>query len=119
MAAARLSVASAIRSREGGIVDHCQGVYRSKATPEEIEDLLEQAPKLTIATLNDDGTIHLADVISYFEDGKVFFETSSITKKARNLAKTLDDLLPRRGRSQIDRSTAHGFLRGHRKSHHR
>jgi len=60
-------------------------VYRSKATPEEIEDLLEQAPKMTVATLNDDGTIHLANVISYFEDGKVFFETSSVTKKARNL----------------------------------
>ena len=60
-------------------------VYRSKATPEEIEDLLEQAPKMTVATLNDDGTIHLANVISYFEDGKAFFETSSVTKKARNL----------------------------------
>lgn len=53
-------------------------VYRSRATPEEIEDLLEQAPKMTVATLNDDGTIHLANVISYFENGKVFFETSSI-----------------------------------------
>jgi hypothetical protein len=60
-------------------------VYRSKATPEEIEDLLEQVPKMTVATLNDDGTIHLANVISYFEDGKVFFEASSVTKKARNL----------------------------------
>ncbi|MDH3296060.1 MAG: hypothetical protein OER95_17215 [Acidimicrobiia bacterium] len=39
-------------------------VYRSKANPEEIEDLLEQAPKMTVATLNDDGTIHLANVIS-------------------------------------------------------
>lgn len=62
-------------------------VHRSRATPEEIGDLLEQAPKMTVATLNDDGTIHLANVISYFEGGKVYFETSSVTKKARNLAK--------------------------------
>jgi hypothetical protein len=47
--------------------------------------LADEAPKITVATLNDDGTIHLANVISYFEDGKVFFETSSVTKKARNL----------------------------------
>ncbi len=61
-------------------------VYRSKATPDEIEDLLGQSPKMTVATLNGDGTIHLANVISHFEDGKVYFETSSVTKKARNLA---------------------------------
>jgi len=60
--------------------------YRANASQEAIEHHLERPLKCTIGTLNPDGSIHLAFVIFLWENGKLYFETSSITKKARNVA---------------------------------
>jgi PPOX class probable F420-dependent enzyme len=60
--------------------------YRAGAEQEAIERHLERRLKCTVGTLNPDGSIHLAFVIFLWEDGKLYFETSSITKKARNVA---------------------------------
>ncbi len=60
--------------------------YRANAAQEDIERHLERRLKCTIGTLNPDGSIHLAFVIFLWEDGRLYFETASITKKARNVA---------------------------------
>ncbi len=60
--------------------------YRANATQEAIEHHLQRRLKCTIGTLNPDGSIHLSFVIFLWENGKLYFETSSITKKARNVA---------------------------------
>ncbi|MGH8885303.1 MAG: TIGR03618 family F420-dependent PPOX class oxidoreductase [Egibacteraceae bacterium] len=39
----------------------------------------------SLATLNKDGSIHLVPVWYLFEDGRFFMETSSATRKARNV----------------------------------
>lgn len=61
-------------------------VYLAKPAPEAIEKYLGHTINATVGTLNPDGSIHLAFVIFLWEDGKFYFETSSITKKARNIA---------------------------------
>lgn len=60
-------------------------VYRAKATMQEIEDVLTKRLTATIGTLNDDGSIHLAYVIFLYESGRFYCETSSVTRKARNV----------------------------------
>lgn len=59
--------------------------YRANAAQQDIERHLERRLKCTIGTLNPDGSIHLAFVIFLWENGKLYFETSSLTKKARNV----------------------------------
>ncbi len=61
-------------------------VYLVQPAPEDIERHLERPITATIGTLNDDGSIHLAFVLFLWEDGKLYFETASMTKKARNVA---------------------------------
>ena len=61
-------------------------VYLAKPTMEEIEYHLTRPLKCTVGTLNPDGSIHLAFVIFLWENGKLYFETASMTKKARNVA---------------------------------
>ena len=62
-------------------------VYRAQAAPAAIEaSLATKTPKAVVGTLNEDGTIHLAFVIFLYENGRFYFETSSLTKKARNAA---------------------------------
>ena len=63
-------------------------VYRAHATEEEIADVLAQRLVATVGTPNRDGSVHLANVIFLHADGKFYFETSSITRKARNAART-------------------------------
>lgn len=60
-------------------------VYRAQATRDEIDDVLGQRLTAAVGTLNEDGSIHLAYVIFLYEDGRLLFETSSITRKARNV----------------------------------
>jgi hypothetical protein len=60
-------------------------IYRAAATMEEIEDLLTKRLNATIGTLNEDGSIHLAFVIFLYEGGRFYCETSSLTRKARNV----------------------------------
>lgn len=61
-------------------------VYTAHPTDAEIDDVLGQRRAGAVGTLNDDGSIHLAYVIFLHEDGRIYFETSSVTRKARNLA---------------------------------
>lgn len=61
-------------------------IYLAKAAPEVIQQHLKRPINATIGTLNADGSIHLAFVLFLWEDGKLYFETASMTKKARNVA---------------------------------
>lgn len=61
-------------------------IYQDHPTDEEIEDVLAQRLSGVVGTLNDDGSIHLAYVIFLWEDGRLWYETSSVTRKARNAA---------------------------------
>jgi len=63
-----------------------KAVYRAHPTREEIDDVLAQRLSAAVGTINDDGSVHLAFVIFLFEDGKLYLETSSTTRKARNAA---------------------------------
>ena len=61
-------------------------VYLAKPTQDEIERHMRRRLKCTVGTLNPDGSIHLSFVIFLWESGKLYFETASMTKKARNVA---------------------------------
>jgi hypothetical protein len=61
-------------------------IYRDQPTDEEIEDVLAQRLSGVVGTLNEDGSIHLAYVIFLWESGRLWYETSSVTRKARNVA---------------------------------
>lgn len=50
-----------------------------------IRELLEGRHYATLATQNDDGSIHLTPVWYLFEDSQFFVATSSSSRKARNL----------------------------------
>ena len=63
-------------------------VYRARPTDQEIADVLSQRVVASVGTLNSDASIHLAYVIFDHHDGKVYFETSSVTRKARNAERT-------------------------------
>src|SRR5262245_11683828 len=61
-------------------------IYRARPTDAEVADVLDQRLVAAFASLNDEGSIHLTYVIFVFEDGVFRFETSSVTRKARNVA---------------------------------
>jgi hypothetical protein len=61
-------------------------IYLAKAAPEKIEQHLKRPINATIGTLNADGSIHLAFVLFLWEGSKLYFETASMMKKARNVA---------------------------------
>jgi hypothetical protein len=61
-------------------------IYRAHPTDEEIADVLGQRLTAAVGTLNEDGSIHLAYVIFLFDGTRFFFETASVTNKARNAA---------------------------------
>lgn len=61
-------------------------IYLAKPPPESIEEHLGRPINTTVGTLNADGSIHLAFVLFLWENGKFYFETASMTKKARNVA---------------------------------
>jgi PPOX class probable F420-dependent enzyme len=61
-------------------------VYRAHPTQTEIDEVLALRASAAVGTLNEDGSIHLAFVIFLFEDGRLYFETASVTRKARNVA---------------------------------
>jgi hypothetical protein len=59
-------------------------VYRDRPSADEIADVLNQRLTATVGTLNQDGSVHLAYVLFLHADGRMFFETSSLTRKAQN-----------------------------------
>ncbi len=61
-------------------------IYTARPTQEEIDDVLGQSINGVVATLNPDGSIHLAYVLFLFESGKIYWETRSSTRKAKNVA---------------------------------
>ena len=61
-------------------------VYQAHPTQDEIDEVLDRRGVAAIGTLNEDGSIHLTYVIYLHEGGRLFFETSSVTRKARNAA---------------------------------
>ena len=60
-------------------------VYLARPPEEDIDEQLQRPLGGVVGTLNPDGTIHLAFVIHLWENGRFYFETASMTKKARNL----------------------------------
>ena len=54
-------------------------------TGEALQEFLRGRYIATLATLNDDGTIHLTAVWYLFEDGAFFVATHSASRKARNV----------------------------------
>jgi len=63
-----------------------RAVYRHHPTQSEIDAVLAKRLVATIGTVNEDGSVHLAYVIFAFADGRFLVETSSVTRKARNVA---------------------------------
>ena len=61
-------------------------VYRDRPTDQEVDDVLGQRLSAAVGTLNGDGSIHLTYVIFLHEADRVWFETASLTRKARNVA---------------------------------
>jgi len=61
-------------------------VYLAKPAPEVIERHLSRPITAVVGTLNPDGSIHLAYVLFLWEEGRLYFETASMTRKARNAA---------------------------------
>lgn len=60
-------------------------IYRTRPGQDEIDEVLDQREIATLGTLNEDGSVHLAYVLFLFEDGLFRLETSSVTRKARNI----------------------------------
>jgi len=63
-------------------------IYRDHPTDDEIADVLASRGTAAVGTLNADGSIHLAYVIFLHRDGRLYFETSSVTRKARNIERS-------------------------------
>ncbi len=62
-------------------------VYRDHPTEEEIDSVLAKRTSAAVGTLNPDGSVHLSYVIFLHDQGQIWFETSSVTRKARNLSR--------------------------------
>lgn len=60
-------------------------IYRAHPTDEEIADVLAQRLTAAVATHNPNGSIHLAYVLFLSENGKLYWETASSTRKIKNL----------------------------------
>jgi nitroimidazol reductase NimA-like FMN-containing flavoprotein (pyridoxamine 5'-phosphate oxidase superfamily) len=79
-------------------------VYRSRPTETEIGDVLAQRLVATVGTLNPDESVHLAYVLFEHHDGHIYFETSSVTRKARNAERTRSASVVVRGQASGGRN---------------
>jgi hypothetical protein len=61
-------------------------VYGAHPTQDEIDEVLSQRRSAALGTLNEDGSVHLTYVIFLFEAGRLYLETASVTRKARNVS---------------------------------
>jgi hypothetical protein len=61
-------------------------IYHAHPAQDEIDDVLGQRLIAVLGTLNEDGSIHLTYLLFLFENGRFYLETSSVTRKARNVA---------------------------------
>src|SRR5687768_14807569 len=78
-------------------------VYQAHPTAEEIADVLAQRLTAAVGTVNADGSVHLAHVIFLFADERLFFETASTTRKARNAERRGHLSMLIQGRAQTGR----------------
>jgi general stress protein 26 len=62
------------------------GYKMGVALDDEARDALGTRQNATVGTLNADGSINLANVWFLFESGRLYFETASSTRKARNVS---------------------------------
>lgn len=62
------------------------GYRMGKGLSDEARDALQATINATVGTLNEDGSINLAHVWFLHDDGRLYFETASTTRKARNAA---------------------------------
>ena len=81
-----------------------KAVYRTHPTTDEIAEVLEQRGIATLGTLNEDGSVHLAYVIFLHEAERLYLETSSVTRKARNIQDRKRASLLVEGRASTGRS---------------
>jgi PPOX class probable F420-dependent enzyme len=79
-------------------------VYRIHPTSDEIAEVLDQRGIATLGTINEDGSVHLTYVIFLHEGGRLYFETSSVTRKARNVGDRGRATLLTEGRASTGRS---------------
>lgn len=70
------------------MTDAAAHVYRDRPTSSEIAEVLAQRLVATIGTINPDGSVHLAYVLFDYHEDRLYFETSSLTRKARNAERT-------------------------------
>jgi PPOX class probable F420-dependent enzyme len=61
-------------------------IYQAQAAPDDIQAFLDTRANAVLGTINESGSVHLAFMIFLYEDEKMYFETSSTTVKARNIA---------------------------------
>jgi PPOX class probable F420-dependent enzyme len=54
-------------------------------TDSELEDFLDQAQFARLATMNEDGTIHLAPIFFKHQDGQILMATQDPSRKVRNI----------------------------------
>ena len=66
-------------------MEDARTVYLATPAPEEIADGLASRINATVGTLNEDGSIHLAFVLFLWHEERFWFETSSTTRKVRNI----------------------------------
>ena len=79
-------------------------VYTARPTADEIGDVLARRVVATVGTHNDDGSIHLAYVLFLYESGRMYFETSSVTRKVRNIDRRGSASMIIQGRASTGRS---------------
>jgi len=79
-------------------------VYTAHPTPAEIAEVLGQRELAALGTLNADGSIHLVYMLFLHQDGRFYLETSSVTRKARNVAARRHASLLVQGRASTGRS---------------
>jgi general stress protein 26 len=63
-----------------------EGYKMGHGLDDEARAALGDRVNATVATINPSGTINLAHVYFLFEDERLYFETASTTRKARNIA---------------------------------
>jgi PPOX class probable F420-dependent enzyme len=84
--------------------DDARAVYRARPSDGEVADVLAQRLVATVGTVNEDGSVHLAYVLFLHAGGRLFFETSSLTRKARNVQRTGRATLLVQGKAASGRS---------------
>ena len=60
-------------------------IYDVHPSQAEIDDVLQQRLVATLGTINVDGSVHLTYLLFLHAEGRIYLETASSTRKARNI----------------------------------